>query len=242
MALDFSPISFPWEMVGQAQQMRNQNQQNFQQNLAGIGTGMGNIANAAAKYKALNVIRQALANQRGQTGAPLAPGTEGPQMPTPDFSNQPGVLPAMMVLNPEAGSKALMSRFDPSIQSEIALRQSEAAKIGMQMSGGLPAEQAALAEAIRAHKESEELKQTIAQGQKDSRDQATELMNENRKMALQQARDQFIANLHTKHPIASWMPWSATSHELNRLESQSTPSWTPEDEKRLNLLKRARGK
>lgn len=92
MALEFNPINFPWQLFQQAQEAQNRNRLQMNQDIAGLGTGLGNIGKTLEQQKAQSDVQKALAFLRNpsqnqlvdagvpDTGATMPAGVE----PQPD--------------------------------------------------------------------------------------------------------------------------------------------------------------
>lgn len=191
MPVQFGSLNFPFEMAAQAQQMKNQNIQNLWKSFQDIGTGAGNVAGAYGKYKALGALQQALQAQRG--GAPV---------------DTAAMLPSLVALNPEYGTKAIGDYFNPETQANIAYKKSETAKNQQELAGLLPSQAATLAEQERAHREAEDLRRimlqqqaTLAAGQQAERSRSA--MQDEQMRADKLKQDITAHNYMATH----WAPW-----------------------------------
>lgn len=149
MALDF-----PWQMFMEAQRQKNQNQQNMEQNIAGIGEGfgqsMGAIGEAVKQQKQKQLLSQLVKAMQGQ-GQPLAP-VQGPQGYVPPGAGA-SAIPAGQVPPGQQDNtqqiNSLMTKLDPQMaikahfQKQNAARQTSPWRVvsGMLSKNGKPVQQ-----------------------------------------------------------------------------------------------------
>lgn len=139
-------INFPFEMFMQAQDRKNQNAKQMNQDIAGLGQGLGQAAGSIGQmvqeHKKKQVLNQLLAamSQQGapQQGpqmsgvGPLPQGTQGPTIPPTSGMGAPGqdntaLMKSLITqYNPDYAIKAQADQlFQPGLNP---LQQSEAAK------------------------------------------------------------------------------------------------------------------
>lgn len=229
-----NPISFPWQMFMDAQQMKNQNQQNMYGNITGIGQGLGNIGKTLMMQKVLSSLINGQNGQNVPQGTPATAGVNGAMAPNPPSQgSSPDLTQAIMQIAP----------FDPTMAGNLAGLGGQLAntkKTNMEMTGMLPYQQASLAEQSQAHRDTEanrqmalQLQALIAHGQLS---QAKEGLEARKANDLMQAQIRAQSE-NAKSPIRNAWRGFKGQPPLVSVPGIDIP-FTFSDQKRLDELER----